>query len=208
MKIGITMRVSIFKNERRDCIDQEWFNYFEKFGFELIPIPNTKDDLNRYIKNSNLNGLILSGGNDINGLKGAVQTAPERDKTELVILDYAYEKQIPVLGVCRGMQMINYYFKGGFSISTNHVNVIHNLKRINSNYSFPRFTKVNSFHNFVIPQHKIGKGLIPIYLSDDGNIESFIHERLPWVGIMWHPERDKVQDKNSIVLLNQIFKLD
>ena len=53
MKIGITMRVSIFKNERRDCIDQEWFNYFEKFGFELIPIPNTKDDLNRYIKNSN-----------------------------------------------------------------------------------------------------------------------------------------------------------
>jgi len=206
MRIGITMRVSVYKNERRDCIDQKWFNCFEKIGLELIPIPNSLNDPISYVKNHNMEGFVLSGGNDIDGLDNANKTAPERDKTELIILDYANKEQIPVIGICRGMQMINYYFEGGFSISTNHVNVFHKLKRINKSYIFPKFVNVNSFHDFVIPPQKVGTGLIPTYLSSDNNIESFIHEKLPWAGIMWHPEREQYFSENNVALLNQIFK--
>ena len=206
MRIGITARVSVYKNDRMDCIDQKWFSYFEDTGLELIPIPNSLDKPINYVKSYNIKGFIFSGGNDINGLDSSINTAPERDETELTILDYAFEKKIPILGICRGMQIINYYFKGDFSLSTDHVNVIHNLNRTNKKISFPQFNKVNSYHNFVIPLDKIGVGLIPTYLSSDNNVESFIHESLPWAGIMWHPERNLEFGNNNMVLFKQIFR--
>ena len=206
MKIGITTRVVVSENETRDCIDQSWFKYFDKIGQTIIPIPNTLENPVDYIKSLNIKGIILSGGNDINGLENAENVSLDRDKTEYLIIKYATIYNIPLVGVCRGMQMINFFFNGSFCRISKHVNVNHNLIRTNEHIKFPDFFKVNSFHNYAIPIDKIGRGLIATYLCEESFVESFVHEHYSIAGIMCHPEREIIQNESDIELFKQILK--
>ena len=58
MRIGITTRVSVSENETRDCIDQNWFKYFDNIGLRIIPIPNALKNPVGYIKSLKINGII------------------------------------------------------------------------------------------------------------------------------------------------------
>ena len=99
---GISLRVELIEkyNEKRDTISQEWTNFLQKLAITPILIPNTLDDVKSYISDVGIDGIILSGGDNIGEF-------PERDQTENKILEYAIKNSIPVLGVCRGMQLIN-----------------------------------------------------------------------------------------------------
>ena len=115
LKVVVTQRVDYIKGyeENRDALDQKLSEWL--IEAELLPIPisnklvilnkennkNTKDQqkLENWLSNVNPNGLLLSGGNDIGEY-------PERDETENFLLDWAYQNRIPVLGICRGMQMM------------------------------------------------------------------------------------------------------
>ena len=56
-------------------------------------------------------GFILSGGNDLSSLSNSKNISFERDKTEFALLQYANDQSIPVLGVCRGFQIMNVFFE-------------------------------------------------------------------------------------------------
>ena len=94
-RFGISLRVELIEkyNEKRDTLSQEWTNFLQKCAIIPILIPNTLDDVKSYISDLGIDGLILSGGDNIGEF-------PERDKTEKQILDYAIDKRFPVLGVC------------------------------------------------------------------------------------------------------------
>nr|WP_255772270.1 MULTISPECIES: gamma-glutamyl-gamma-aminobutyrate hydrolase family protein [Halorhodospira] len=125
-------------------------------------------------------GVLLSGGNDIG-------QAPERDNLEHAALAYARLHRVPVFGICRGMQMIHVHQGGELVPQTGHVAVAHT---ITGNWLPDGRRTVNSYHNHGVPGDALGAELEPLAWAEDGSVEALRHCDLPWLGIMWHPERD------------------
>jgi putative glutamine amidotransferase len=135
--------------------------------------------------------LLLTGGNDVGKIGGCRDVAPERDRTEESLLDWASAAGIPVLGVCRGAQMMNQYAGG----KVRRVHPLHSAAAHQHRVEFEQRLElppsvVNSYHEWGIARDD----LAPIYdpmaaSSDDGSVEAFLHRGLPWFGILWHPER-------------------
>jgi putative glutamine amidotransferase len=191
LRIGITLRVENIKgyNEKRDAISQEWVNLIEKLDGIPIFIPNTLKNTKLFLEELKLDKLILSGGDN----RG---DAESRDKTEQDIIEYGIHNKIPILGICRGMQVINDYFGGSVIITKNneHVDKDHEIviteKKIEEVLEF-REKKVNSYHHNIILEKNLGKGLKSFAKTRDNMIEGFSHNEFPIIGIMWHPERAK-----------------
>lgn len=204
-KIGISLRVTDAPNytEKRDSLSQDWIKFFENLDLIPVLIPNTLEHIENFLEEFSFDGLILSGGDNIGD-------NADRDKTETSLLNYAIEKKIPTIGVCRGMQLINNFFGGKFDIDSKnqHVAKDHKIEIINTKFStiFDSNTiSVNSFHKNMIYPKNLGKDLQAFAIfNDDDSIEGFVHKSLPIVGVMWHPERD--QNKNNKLIISSIFK--
>lgn len=186
--IGISMRIveSDQYPEARDCISHDWIKFLENTGYKFIFIPNNLKNLPLFLETYNLKGFIITGGEDI-GIH------PQRDKTEKKIIEYGLKENLPILGVCRGMQLINNYFGGGSRSVKNHVKKIHSIKITDSNFSklFKKSSAfVNSYHTKGILSEDLGKNLKSWALNGD-TIEGLTHKKMPIIGIMWHPERNK-----------------
>ena len=76
-RIGISLRVQIIEkyDEKRDTISHDWINFLQKTNCVPILIPNNLTDIEDYISEMKLDGIILSGGDNIGEF-------PERDQTE------------------------------------------------------------------------------------------------------------------------------
>lgn len=203
-RIGISLRIVESTNylEKRDALSHDWPPLIEKLGALPIFIPNTLTKLEEFLEDVKLDGLILSGGDDVG-------KNPERDLCEKKIIDFGIKHKIPIFGVCRGMQAINNYFNGKVETLTNskHVKKPHSVNIVNSNFSSllkADSIKVNSYHNNIIKQNILGNELEPFALSlDDETIEGFFHRKFPIAGVMWHPERE--QNHNNQIILRKIF---
>ena len=190
-RIGLTSRVQVIKDydERRDSIDQRWYELVLNLGCIPMILPNI-DFFNAetLVKSYDLDGIILTGGNSLQILDPSnTEVAPERDRFEKAIISFSLEYKIPVLGVCRGMQLINVYLGGSLEKVSGHVAVEHDLNSLNKDFDFP--SKVNSFHEWCIPKSNLANTLEPLASDASGNIEAFKHKNLNIYGIMWHPER-------------------
>lgn len=199
-KLGISLRV--VKNEKydekRDMLSHDWPILLEKLDFLPIYIPNTLDNIENFLDESNINCILLSGGDNIGEY-------PERDNSEKQIIDYAIKNEIPIFGVCRGMQILNDYFHGKIekTNSLNHVRKNHDVKIVNEflkKYLKNERINVNSFHQNIIKNNDLSDELKPFAIfEDDQTVEGFVHEKLPIMGVMWHPERNS-NEKNQEIL--------
>lgn len=197
-RILITQRVDKIKtiNEIRESIDIRLINFC--LSIELIPITvsnfiTNKYDFKKYLSNFIIDGIIISGGNDIGTLK-------ERDVFESKLLEWSKINKIPVIGICRGMQFINHYQKGSLIPIDGHCKTRHYIE----GRDFSR-REVNSFHNFGIFKNNLGNNLLPIAFAEDGSIECIRHEFEPWLAIMWHPEREKIFNKKDLEIFSSHF---
>ncbi len=207
-KIGITQRVEVVEayQERRDCLDQNWFRLLEIMGFNAVPLPNSLNDAGRYLEESDFDGFILSGGNDLVDLPGAKNCAPERDGFERTVLRYAQAKLKPVVGVCRGMQVMNVFLGGKLVPVMDHVAKRHEIMLTSDTWSFIEDMNVNSFHSWGVSKSGLGDGLSPVVVSKvDDTVEAYVAEHLPWAGIMWHPEREIPFKQQDIRIMNIIL---
>jgi len=186
--------------EVRDCIDINLIRFISKCGYLPVPIPNYLDlelkdsgyspSLPTWLENIKPHAFVLSGGNNIG-------ENIHRDKTELFIADFAAKNSLPLLGICRGMQLMSY--REGISLIevSGHVATEHNL----SGYIKG---KVNSYHEYAI--EKCPSGYYELCRSDDNIIEGIKHLILPWEGWMWHPERFIEFRSSDIIRAKSLFQ--
>lgn len=178
--LALTQRVVIdARGERRDALDQRWGNVCASAGFAMAPFPNHPAAAVDLFRRLGPIGLILTGGNDLAALGG---DAPERDATELALLDCAASGAVPVLGVCRGAQLLVHASGGTLTRVPRHAGTRHDIS-----YGSQKFD-VGSYHDWGIA--KLGSGQIATATADDGSIEGFRSVDGRVTGIMWHPERE------------------
>ncbi|MHB9315439.1 gamma-glutamyl-gamma-aminobutyrate hydrolase family protein [Fusobacterium polymorphum] len=180
-KIFISQRVDIINNERRDSCSQEWNELAINCGFIPIFVPNNIKLLCSLLSSISPDGIILTGGNDLVEYNG---NTPERDEVESLLIKYALINNLPLLGVCRGMQMILNYFNNKL------------VKVDNGDI-------VNSFHNWGCIN--CSNPLEVLAKSNDNCIEEIKYRKIR--GIMWHPERYKPLRERDIIMIRGVLEL-
>ncbi|MDR1921770.1 MAG: gamma-glutamyl-gamma-aminobutyrate hydrolase family protein [Candidatus Adiutrix sp.] len=177
--LGLTQRVTVIKevNEKRDSLAQDWGRFMAAAGLPWVALPNRPEEAAALAERLDLGGLVLTGGDDL-GL------FPERDETELRLLDWAESAGRPVAGVCRGFQMIQTWLKGELRPvdQLRHVRTRHRLI-----LSGGGSIECNSFHGWGIMELPRSLNILA-RCADDQTIEAAGNERL--LGLMWHPERE------------------
>lgn len=186
--IGLTQRVERIPEygERRDALDQSWTTLLAEAGLLPVPLSNTvtEERVAAYVEALSLGGIILTGGNDLTDLAGARNTAPERDRFEWALLRACLEREIPVVGICRGMQVINVFMGGSLVPVVGHAGTRHRVVWNGET------VEVGSYHDYGVPERSLGTGLTISARAEDGTVEAFRHETKALFGLMWHPERE------------------
>ena len=126
---------------------------------------------------------------------------PVRDLTEDHLLSWAEVNEVPVLGVCRGMQMIANWAGSGLVAVDGHTGSSHKLLISGGESGFPKV--VNSFHDWAIVE--CPDKFKVLAHSEDGVIEAIRHQSLKWEGWMWHPERELHPHIKDTERLNRLF---
>ncbi|MFF3332017.1 gamma-glutamyl-gamma-aminobutyrate hydrolase family protein [Streptomyces sp. NPDC002888] len=151
-----------------------------------------------------LDGLVIAGGPDVEPVRYGAERDPrtgpparERDVWELALIDAALAADVPLLGICRGMQLLNVAV-GGTLVQhlDGHVEAVgvfgrHPVKPVPGTLYeevVPEETSVPTYHHQAVDG--LGAGLVPSAHAADGTVEAV---ELPpgagWVlGVQWHPE--------------------
>jgi putative glutamine amidotransferase len=160
-----------------------------------------------------LDGVLLTGGGDIDPARyherphpTVREVAPARDELEIAVVEYALDRRLPVLAICRGIQVLNVARGGtlyqdvasdpGTAIAHSQAaprhEATHDVKvapgsRLASVLDAHEL-RVNSFHHQAIKEP--GRGLRAVAWAPDGLIEGAeLEDAGPFVfGVQWHPE--------------------
>lgn len=146
-------------------------------------------------------GLLLPGGGDLEPWRygreniASKEVDSERDQIELGLLGRFLGKKRPVLGICRGLQVINVAFGGTLLQDLPGHSTVAGVDRLHSVHTAPSILRtlygetsiVNSAHHQAI--ERLGADLEAIQWAPDGTVEALIHRNLPIWAVQWHPER-------------------
>ena len=216
-KIGISAN----RKEGTSCIADPYFQSVVMAGGAPVLIPVTTDVSALATIIDDLDGLILSGGGDIDPKFLGEEPIPElgdvdsyRDEYDFLLLRLAFNRQLPIFGICRGHQVINAAFGGTLyqdiyaqfskdalkhsqeearDIATQTVKFEAILSRLRIALNKKKYGDedcgeflVNSFH------HQAVKDLAPEFVatatSADGLNEAMEHLEYPIFSVQWHPE--------------------
>ena len=227
--IGLTSSFMTHEERELTFLPQAYFDAIRHFGGIplLIPVQATQEELNFLL--NQCDGLLLTGGDDIDPalygetlLNDTVVIAPERDRQEALVIDMALERNLPILGICRGIQMLNVHFGGSLwqdMPAQVPSDVAHRMEKPYNRtcHSFipepgtplaalyGTTIGVNSHH------HQAVKELAPCFRSmgrsEDGIIEAIYDPSKPFLwGVQWHPEQIWNIDENSCRLFEAFLK--
>lgn len=176
-----------------------------------------------------IDGLILAGGADVSpslyGEDARVtikMTYPKRDLAEVAVAEKFIEAGKPILGICRGLQLLNVMFGGTLyqdlsendAVSVKHIqetasnHPIHTVQVNAASYMSSFLSDeifVNSFHHQMI--RNLGDDLKITATASDGVIEAIesIDENKSVVAVQWHPENLYYKDKDHLALFEDLI---
>ena len=190
---GVTLKVIAFTQrivtdpvtgERRDCLDQKWGDFATEIGALAVGLQNQAPQTAAYLLEALSPSLVvLTGGNSPVGFND--NATAERDAFEHALIEVCSKNHVPLLGICRGMQIINIHFGGTLCPINQHIATRHKV------YTSSKETRnVNSYHAWGISVSDLAPSLLSEAVDADGYIEAFRHNSSRIAGIMWHPERE------------------
>lgn len=199
--IGITQGVRVYETtgQTRESIDVQWHRWASLSGFVLRPLSAYGDFTLQF---KDLDGFIFSGGGNVTSVED-MPLNRDRDHLERLCLQHADKNNLPVFGVCRGLQFLMQEAGSKIVEVKNHVAVRHDVTIQFPLGSTSQRLNVNSYHNYsvdVIPQnYQI------IAKADDGVIEGVYSQMKRHLAIMWHPERENEPRDFEIQILRDHF---
>ena len=197
-------------NDNRTMVSLDYSNSVINSGGipVILPITDNFEVIKEQVKY--FDGLILSGGGDPDPnlygedcLQELGDITPERDTFELAILEEFLRTKKPILGICRGLQLMNVFYGGTLYQDIKYVDTniqhkqkwladlpTHDINILENNILFEIFGKkarTNSFHHQMIKD--LGRELTSIATANDGVIEAIQNKNYPFFyGVQWHPE--------------------
>ncbi|MBF0587959.1 MAG: gamma-glutamyl-gamma-aminobutyrate hydrolase family protein [Magnetococcales bacterium] len=194
--IAITQRVDIIADygERRDALDQQWIKLLAAMDALPLLLPNHLRQAQSIVEKMKPDGFLLTGGNSLVNCGG---NAPERDAMERMLLERTLMTGTPLLGICRGMQVIQDYFGTPLQRIKGHVTRKQTI-RIHEHR-----VETNSFHDF--GAYETPQPLTAWAWADDHVIKAVRHKSAPIMGFMWHPERHTPFHQHDLERMHHFF---
>lgn len=212
MKIGVLTRIYSDGNNKKEFVNQSYLSLLIRYNH----IPIIISSFNNEEVLSLCDGFFLPGGDDVdpklygqrkNDLTGIVDD--QVDELDFKVLDYAIKFNKPVLGICRGLQVINVYLGGSL---VNHIEEeIHSNKEVDylkftsdSHFSSlkDKIIKINSYHHQKIDS--LGKDLFVEAISNEA-IEVISSSKHKVIATQYHIE--KIEDKYTKLIMDYFLGL-
>ncbi|MGW8484514.1 gamma-glutamyl-gamma-aminobutyrate hydrolase family protein [Microbacterium sp. NPDC055903] len=168
--------------------------------------------------------IILMGGEDVDprlygdkvDYPGSGHHEPRTDSTHIAVVLEALQQRKPVLGICRGLQLINVALGGTL---VQHLPTVNNHRGPSAADAFARMRvrlepgtglepDVNEALPVMCTHHQaidaLGSGLVVAARAADGVIEAAVHETAPITGVQWHPEHPDTAGFQLLPLLKRM----
>ncbi len=193
----------------------------------MLPLTTNKEDIEQIAEQ--MDGFLFTGGQDVNPalynepktkLCGA--SCNERDEMESMLFKKVYELDKPILGICRGIQIINALMGGTLyqDLPSEHTSTTEHhqkppydkpIHEVSVDVNSPLYDllkteslKVNSYHHQAIKT--LGKGLKKMALSEDGLVEAVCAENKKFIwAFQWHPEFSFEVNEDSRKIFNEFI---
>ena len=230
--IGVSTSITVGEYPERAYVNSAYLRAVERAGG--IPVllppqlsPSARDTLWR-----RLDGLVLTGGGDIEPTRfdqdahpKTTLVSPDRDELELTLVDRALRDDVPLFGICRGLQVLNVALGGSLHqhipeavgetvqhtqsekrhVATHPVKLLAEGTRLGRILGTSELA-VNSFHHQAVKT--LGRGLREVAWAPDQVIEAVEHEdqRRFVLAVQWHPEDLVEHDATARVLFTAVVE--
>lgn len=195
--IGVIMRKEILDNTKKWFVNAAYIDALTNLHCAIFPICNY-ESLTKAL--TICNGFILVGGYDVHSYYLHEKINPSctfysdtMDHFDFECIGACIENKIPLLGICRGMQLINLYYHGTLKqhidVSKHmidHTHILHLPDHSSLHQILVQDSIVTSYHHQIVDI--LGQNLHCIAYSNEGYIEAFEHNELAILAIQWHPE--------------------
>lgn len=215
IKIGIVAQNHEGNDRAKFGVNQEYLEFISNFGSPIIICPVSKEEFNDFYR---IDALLLPGGSDVD-YKRYAKYPPFLNYAPNPFLEYFDSEvlptlisNIPIFGICRGLQTLNVFFGGTLRNLYYHPHsdfngdMAHEVEIPKANNKVLK-TKVNSYHHQGID--KLAKNFtveakFPTLNASWGVIEAISDYSKKIFAVQWHPERS--QDDFSIKAFREILK--
>ena len=218
-----------FAGYKRAYVNKDYVDAVIKAGGVPLIIPFNTDKEVIISQVQVIDGLVLSGGHDVSPYNYGQEpspllgeTFPERDDYEMLLLEEAKKRNLPILGICRGFQIINVAGGGTLhqdlsligksvlkhnqvskpTLKTHKIQIEENsiISEI-----FGKETMVNSFHHQALD--KVADDFKVVARASDGVVEAIQHKTYKFlVGVQWHPEMLAVECDEAKELFKRLIE--